>query len=651
MTLVAPNLDDRRFQDLVDDAKRYVQRRCPEWSDHNVSDPGVTLIETFAMVVDQLFYRLNQVPDRLYLRFFELLGMPLYPPAPAVAATTFWLSAPREDTITVPDSTEVATQRTETEEALSFTTTEALDIVPCSLAAVVTAVDDMGGEPVDRTRELGRSEPFTCFSRTPAYGDALLIGLSVAVPRCAVALRLDCQVEGIGVDPRQPPLIWEAWTGGRWDFCDVDSDETGGLNRPGDVVVHVPAGHNTSVIAGVPAGWLRCRVVPAAPGQPFYSTSPRIHGASAFTMGGTIDAAYSETISNEVVGVSDAVPGQRFPLAHRPVIAGSQPLVVQVGGGDGRQEWHEVPHFVGSGPTDRHFELDLVAGEIVFGPGVRQPDGQLRQYGAIPPKGAAIKVPSYRIGGGRRGNVARGAITALRASVPYVARVENRRPATGGVDGESVENAKLRAPLFLRARRRAVTMGDYESLAREADPRAVRVRCIGGQGVDAAVVRLVVLPALPGEPSEPVPYAALQPRPELLDTIATYLDERRVLGTRLVVEPPVYRWVRAVATVRLGPLADPDRVTQEALAALYRHLHPLHGGPDGSGWPFGRDIQAGELLGTVQRVPGVEVVEEMKLYLVDPVSRQPVEGARLKVEMGPGMLPFSLEHVVGLANS
>ena len=49
MALPVPNLDDRRFQDLVDDAKRLVQRRCPEWTDHNVSDPGVTLIETFAV--------------------------------------------------------------------------------------------------------------------------------------------------------------------------------------------------------------------------------------------------------------------------------------------------------------------------------------------------------------------------------------------------------------------------------------------------------------------------------------------------------------------------------------------------------------------------------------------------------------------------
>jgi predicted phage baseplate assembly protein len=156
---------------------------------------------------------------------------------------------------------------------------------------------------------------------------------------------------------------------------------------------------------------------------------------------------------------------------------------------------------------------------------------------------------------------------------------------------------------------------------------------------------------VPGEPSSPVPFAALQPRPELLAAIAAYLDERRVLGARLMVEPPTYRWIRAVATVRLGPLADPDRVTSEALAALYRQLHPLRGGPDGSGWPFGRAVHAGELLAAVQRIPGVEVVEDVKLYLVDPGSGLPVEGARLKVELEAGTLPFSIEHVVGLAGS
>ena len=73
--LPAPRLDDRGFQDLVDDAKRLVMRRCPEWTDHNVSDPGVTLIETFAFMTDELLYRLNRVPDLNYIKFLELIGV------------------------------------------------------------------------------------------------------------------------------------------------------------------------------------------------------------------------------------------------------------------------------------------------------------------------------------------------------------------------------------------------------------------------------------------------------------------------------------------------------------------------------------------------------------------------------------------------
>ncbi len=122
MSLPAPHLDDRRFQDFVDDAKRLVQRRCPEWTDHNVGDPGVTLIEAFAMMADQLTYRLNRVPDRHYLRFLELIGVRLFPATAARVPVTFWLSAPQDRTVTVPAGTEVATRRTVGEEPVGFST-------------------------------------------------------------------------------------------------------------------------------------------------------------------------------------------------------------------------------------------------------------------------------------------------------------------------------------------------------------------------------------------------------------------------------------------------------------------------------------------------------------------------------------------------
>src|SRR3954469_23888401 len=120
MPLPDPDLADRRFQDLVDDAKRWVQARADRWTDHNVSDPGVTLIETFAHMVDQLLYRLNRVPDRNYVKFLDLIGVTLFPPTAARVPVTFWLSGPQEETVTVPEGTPVATVRTETDEAIVF---------------------------------------------------------------------------------------------------------------------------------------------------------------------------------------------------------------------------------------------------------------------------------------------------------------------------------------------------------------------------------------------------------------------------------------------------------------------------------------------------------------------------------------------------
>ena len=114
MVLPAPNLDDRHFQDLVDDAKRLVQQRCPEWTDHNVSDPGVTLIEAFAQMVDQLIYRLNRVPGP---ELHQVPGADRRRAAarrpPPAGRVTFWLSAPQPQTVVVRAETEVATPRTD----------------------------------------------------------------------------------------------------------------------------------------------------------------------------------------------------------------------------------------------------------------------------------------------------------------------------------------------------------------------------------------------------------------------------------------------------------------------------------------------------------------------------------------------------------
>jgi predicted phage baseplate assembly protein len=643
MGLPAPNLDDRRFQQFVDDAKRYVQERCPEWTDHNVSDPGVTLIETVAYMLDQVVYRLNRIPDKNYMAFLDLLDVTRFPPSAARADVTFWLSAPQDQPVIVPVGTEIATQRTATDGPVSFTTPEQLVIVPCSLAALVARPEGAG--PADRTGEVNEGKDVLCFAEQPQPGDTLLFGLSAAVPSCVVALKLDSRVDGVGVDPRQPPLVWEAWTPDGWRACEVERDDTGGLNRAGEVVLHVPTRHVMSRLAGVEAGWLRCRVTAPLDGQPFYSTSPTIRTAAACTIGGTTGAGHSTSVTNEGLGESTGVPGQRFRLAKTPVVVDTPMLELESSDGEAWQDWAVVESFAASGPRDRHVRLDPATGEVYFGPSVRLEDGSTRQYGAVPLKGSVLRARRYRTGGGRAGNVARGALSVLRTSIPCVSRAENREAARGGVEGETVEEAKVRAPISLRAQERAITSRDYEELARQAAPGTARIKClpVDDPATGAGAVRVLVVPQAVVDRGGVLRFEQLVPGDELLAQITEYLDDRRPIGVRLAVGPPYYQGVTAVVTLHTFRNVDPDRVNSAALEALYTYLDPIAGGPLSTGWPFGRSIHSGELFAVLQRIPGVSMVDEVSLHPADPLTGKRSDAVD-RIDIDESALVFSYDH-------
>ena len=629
--LPAPNLDDRTFQSLVDDARRLVHRRCPEWSDHNISDPGITLIETFAMMVDQLIYRLNRVPDRNYIKFLELLGLELRAPGAAQGEVTFWLSAPQPQPITVREETEVSTDRTDVDEPIVFSTTEKLDIVPCSLESGRLATGSERVEAIDRRNGL----EFRCFSERPSPGDALLIGLDNAVPSCAVLLRVDCRVSGVGVDPTNPPYVWEAWTGGPdWVQCELERDETKAFNKPGDVILHVPRGHvlgSPPYVSGEARGWLRCRLVEPAPGQSTYSESPFITSIAASTVGGTARIIHARAIRDEGIGMSDGTPGQRFPLQHRPVLpwSGSSLSVI-----------------AGERPPNGARWITLARKTNRVGPSIstRSPGrwfsgrrsvrltADIRRYGKIPAKSASLRMSAYRTGGGKKGNVGIGQIRVLKTSVPYVSRVENRRAAVGGAEAETIDEVKARGPMLLRTRGKAVTAQDFEQLTRDIAPEVARAHCLTAANErEAGVVRVLIVPHVSSDALDLVRREDLDPLPETIQRIKTHLNQRRLVGTRLVVEPPAYRGITVVVTIALLPGFPREQAKNDVLRALNGLLHPLKGGPDGTGWPIGRAVQVHEVTAALARIPGVNMAEKVtvQLFPVDPStgqrSREPVD--------------------------
>lgn len=654
MPLPDPQLDDRRFQDLVNEAKGLIPRYCPEWTDHNLSDPGVTLIELFAWMTDLLLYRLNRVPAKNYLRFLDLLGIRLKDAVPARAPITFSLSAPQPGPVTIPRGTEVATVRTGDRAAISFATDGDLVIWPPTLRQCLASSDDTAF--ADLTERLNDDTVyFDAFQPQPLPGDALYFGFPENIGAHTLSLVFDCMVEGIGVDPRDPPLSWEAWCGGvrGWERCGVERDETGGLNQKGTVILHLPDEMESRLLLRQPLFWVRLRLIQPRPRQPAYSASPRVNTVAVTAIGGTCPASHSMVIQGQVLGRAAGVPGESFQLENTPVLPRHEEEHLEVQGESGEWvAWQEVESFQDSGPGARHYMLDGVTGTVTFGPTIRQQDGAERPFGAIPEKGSHLRMTRYRVGGGIAGNVGANTLTVLKSSIPYVARVTNRDAAVGGLDPESIEAAKLRAPSALRSQGRAVTAGDYEFLALQASRRVARAKCIQarsearGSATPPGTVEVLIVPLLPAD--HPRTLQALQPPPEMLDGVRTFLDERRLLGTQLVVDGPGYLGVIVEASIVVERQANADQVRERVLRRITEHLDPLNGGPDGGGWPFGRDLYLSEMQSIVQSVPGVEYAQDVTIYQVDIQTGQS-RAAGQKITLAEDILLLSYDHVVTVA--
>ena len=111
MGLETPRLDDRSYQDLLEEARRRIPLYTPEWTDFNASDPGITLLELGAWLTDIVLYRLNRVPDKHYIKLMELIGIRLKEVEAARTLVTFWLSAPQMTDVQLPEGVEVSTPR------------------------------------------------------------------------------------------------------------------------------------------------------------------------------------------------------------------------------------------------------------------------------------------------------------------------------------------------------------------------------------------------------------------------------------------------------------------------------------------------------------------------------------------------------------
>ena len=663
-----PIVDPRNFQDIVDEAKRRIPRYCPEWTDHNVADPGVTMIELFAWMTDVLLYRLNKVPERNYLKFLELIGARPHPAVPAIAELTFWLTAPQAETKVIPHGTEIATRQTETTQAVTFTIEEELRILVPKLRHCVVARrqegSDSGHDYQDLSERLAwERATITVFQEVPKEGDAFYLGFQDNLAGHIIRLNITCEtLRAPNINQDDPPLTWEFWNGEKWAALLPQSgdvlllrqteaecerlgprlDDTRGLNRDGSVILVVPRSCTQRELRvgtkGLYACWFRCRAERRRQDERFYDRSPVLHSFLPESIGGTTVGSHAFEVVGETLGRSDGTPGQSLALLNPPVLPrrldGDYPEVLEVELPDHSYErWTEVEDFADSGPADSHYLIDGLTGEVRFGPRLREPTGQERQYGRVPPKGQQIRITRYRSGGGSVGNVGAGTLVVPKSAsdLSYVKWVANLQPAAGGRDRETLDSFKLRGPRLVRTREVAVTRSDFEYLALEASPRVARARCIAAtaeeKGGGLHYAQLLLIPTV-ATTDQYIPVEQLllseEHRRDLCRTVRAYLEERCPITTELSVRLPNYRWVNVRAKLVVKARPDVETAIREATRLqiqleagrrLYTFIHPITGGPDGKGWPFGKSLTLGDVYPLLQNIDGVEYVEEVRFRL------------------------------------
>lgn len=671
--LPSPNLDDRTFSDLVDECTLRIPRYCPEWTDHNLSDPGITLIELFAWLTDQTLMRFNQVPRKNYIAFLELLGIRLQPPRPAQVNLTFYLSSDLEETYVLPTGIEVSSAQTEQQNAVVFSTDRPLMIGKPQLRHFLTdrtteVIPQRLRDPVinewnrqSETEWSGREQ--SLFDEQPQPGNCFYLVFDADAPLDGNVLAIRFQGAAgtpTGIDPNCPPRRWEAWDGETWQsvLLKEADDQTQGFsfheleqqgNNPtqgADVILHLPQSWSSASLTGYRGRWLRCVLTEPPSTQRGYANSPRITGIQVRSIGGTVPASQCNVVENERLGISNGDPGQAFELQNAPILErqGNEYILVEPPNGLA-QRWEERSDFADSTPRSRHYTIDSLTGTVQFGPLIREPnslryqtqkraqiqaigqstevhvEGLEHQYGAIPSVGAEIRMIRYRTGGGRQGNVQAQTLRFLRSAVPYVDRVTNHQAAVNGSDAESLEQAVLRATRFLRTRDRAVTAEDFETLTQQAGSVA-RVQCLTPpESGSPGTVRLLIVPqANLDRMDQGIAPEQFALNPALRSQILNYLDDRRLLGIQVQLAEPEYVGVSVQTQVGLEPTYDHPQAQQVVLSnlrlKLYRYLNPLTGGLEEQGWAFGRPLYQSDIVALLQQAPGVRFIGPVTLFAI-----------------------------------
>lgn len=592
MSVPVPKLDDTTFEELVEEARKLIPVYTREWTDHNLHDPGMTLIDLFAWLVEMQLYRLDYITDQHRLKYLKLLGIKPLPAFPSRIDVELRI----DDSQKIPAGARLKV--TSAFSDLLFETDEEVDVFPIALTSLVSYA---GYQFTDVTAfNNSQKTYFYAFGEYPQKGDMLYLGLDLPEALSGEILRLSMylfedDLPPVGQHGEEKAQVypsaevnWEYLDDTDWNPLIVSaSEETiATLSQSGILRITLPekivkkpfpyASERLKILNE--RFWIRCKVVQAE-----YEIPPRIHGI----MLNIVSATQGETMTKEDLGLSSGLPYQIFHTQKSPIVPGSSCVAIN------GEEWSAVDDLDASKPDDSHYMIDLATGTIWFGDGI---------HGAIPPKKINIHV-DYRCGGGIQGNIDAEAMSTI--EIPGV-NVSFPFPAHGGSEAESIEQAFLRFRKDLMIPYTAVTAKDYEDITK-ATPglRIARTKAIISSERENEVIVVVV------------PFS-FSPRPlpgeGFKRTICEHLDRHRLITTRLKIQEPDYVRVSVNADIKILAGYDPERVKERINQNLQSFLSPIQRTSGDHAWPFGRPVYRSEIYELLEDVEGVDCVSKLSLF-------------------------------------
>lgn len=625
MGLPIPNLDDKTFDELVQEARSLIARYAPEWTDYNIHDPGITFIELFAWLAEMQIYQLNRVTDKTYRKFLKLVGFHQITAQPARVGITF-NAVP--DKKTIPAGMRIVTEVDG--ERIVFETEEDFNLIPSNLEKIIIAYDSQRVDNAKANETDGIY--FAAFGKNAPVGAILELGFDSPPPEEEIQITFvmfeeDLPSRGSHADEpmRVSPsinVVWEYLSQGKWNELTLKKDTTSALTGSGKIVFIGPS--HMDVKDGL--CWIRCRLKSG-----HYEIIPLVNRILI----NTVPAVQIETIKYEDLGTGRGIPELRVLLKNPPVIRGSQ--VIQVQREDGEWEnWEEVVDLELSGPNDRHYIFDPEKGEVMFGNGLN---------GRFPLEPQEIKA-SYKATLGQKGNITKGQKFWIEKSGFEGIIGENLKEATGGKAAETIEHAKNRTKKDFRTPYRMVTTDDYEYLAISTPGlRVARAKAIPNYNPAfpcisdfPGAVTIVVVPYVREGTATPVPGEGF------LQTALEHLNRHRLVTTDLYVIGPEYVKISVMCNVHLMKKSSPAEVEKRVKDALKGFLDPLSGGTNKKGWPFGRAVYPSEIYQIVDGVEGVDYVTNV--YLSAASVDGQYQRIRDAIKISPIGLVFSGDHKI-----